>query len=245
MADNTIIIKASDYQYPTRAELKEVYKSTPDLHNFGFESAHPFTSLIYDERNITEVYRDDHLQYWNAVLLNRNGALAHTYENAIVHFTRGVPDGVKLYAHNHYINRIQFDYYAEIFYYHFSTVKDTIGQILNVYYSCDVPIDKLYFNETFLKRIPNQAVIDSIISFFDETKLATTYRNSFTHRTPINYPDTRSTIELEVSRLTYGSAAHSFIKTSLIKANLDATIQALAKLLNQLKALLPQNLSTK
>ncbi|WP_454804665.1 Cthe_2314 family HEPN domain-containing protein [Mucilaginibacter phyllosphaerae] len=239
MGVNTIIIKASDYQYPTREELLEVYKNTPELHNFGFVSEHPFASLISDERSINEIYRDDHLQHWDAVLLNRNGALAHTYENAMVHFSRGVPDEIKYFGRSHYINRMQFDYYAEIFYYHFSTVKDTIAQILNVYYTIGIDTNKLYFKNMLIK-IRDKFVVDALTIFFEQTKLATDYRNSFTHRTPINYPDSRSTIKLDISQLTYGSAANSFVKTSVIKANMDVTIHAMGKVLDELKVLMPQ-----
>jgi len=241
MSENTIIIKASDYRYPSRDELKAVYKVTPELSSFGYVSEYPFISLASNERTIHEVHRDDHLQYWDGVLLNRNGALAHTYENAIVHFTRGIPDKIKAYEHQNYINRMQFDYYAEIFYYHFATVKDTIAQLLNVYYQLGFDISKIYFKDILIK-IPNQKVKSILTNFARETELTTKYRNSYTHRTPINYPDTRSSIKLEESKLIYGSAPDSFVKSAVIKANLNITIHSVAKMLSELKKLLPQKI---
>lgn len=238
---NAIIIKASDYKYPTRKELSEVYKATPDLHSFGFKSEHPFTNLITRQRTIQEVHRDDHLHHWDGILLNRNGSLSHTYHNALVHYSREIPDKLTDFEHRHYINRIQFDYYAEIFYYYFTTVADTLGQILNVYYNFNIPVDKIYFSYLFIKDIPNQDIVNAVKSFFKETAQAKEFRNSFTHRTPINYPDTRSTVQLDISQLIYGSAANSFVKSSEIKANLDVTFHAMAKLLDFLKPFLPQD----
>ncbi|WP_147273604.1 Cthe_2314 family HEPN domain-containing protein [Pedobacter chinensis] len=126
MPKNSIIIKAKDYKYPTTEELKWAYTVSPELSNFGFESKNPMISLISGKRSISEVHRDDQLQYWNNMLLNRNGGLLHTYHNAIVHYQRGVPDDFSNFEQNHYINRIQFDYYLEYFYHQFATVSDTI-----------------------------------------------------------------------------------------------------------------------
>lgn len=241
MADKTIIIKASDYTYPSREELQAVYKTNPDLYSFGYTSDHPITSLVSRQKGIMEVYRDDHLHYWDGVLLNRNGALSHTYHNAIVHYTRGFPEDESAFEHQHYINRIQFDYYSEIFYYHFATVKDTIGQILNVYYTMGFDVTKVYIKDVLVK-VPNKAVSMAIKDFNMQTKLTTSFRNSFTHRTPINYPDSRSTIELSISKLTYGSAKHSFVKPSVIRDNMELTFKALATLIDGLKMLLPQTI---
>jgi len=236
---DSITIKASDYRYPSRAELKEVYKTSPDFSNFGFKSKNPIISLLTNERSIPEIHKADNLQYWDAILLNRNGSLMHTYHNAIIHFNRGVPDELESFTNKqHYINRVQFDYYAEYFYHHFSTVSDTIGQLLNVYFDIGQKVDKLHFNADFCEKLSDQNVISAIKTYFNETFLAKNYRNSFTHRTPINYPDTRSSISLEDGRYTYGSANHNFIKPSEIKDNLDLTILALSKFLKTLKSIL-------
>jgi hypothetical protein len=97
---SNITIKASDFQYPTREELQEVYKNTSDLHNFGFPSDEPMESMFSD-RTITDTYRDNNLHYWDGLLLNRNGALALTYQNAVVNYMRGFPEDLALFEHNH------------------------------------------------------------------------------------------------------------------------------------------------
>jgi len=235
---SNIIIKASDFQYPTREELKDVYKNTPDLHSFGFPSDGPMESMFSD-RSITDTYRDNNLNYWDGVLLNRNGALSLTYQNAVVNYKRGFPEDLTLFEHNHYVNRLNFDYYAEIFYYHFSTVKDTIAQIINIYYCFNIPTKKIYFNEVFIKKIPNESVKKVIENFLNKTTLAKEYRDSFTHRTPINYPDTRCSVDWKTSEITYYSAKDSYVKSPMIKANMDVTIELLADMLNELKGLMP------
>jgi hypothetical protein len=233
-----LILKASDFQYPTREELQEVYKNTFDLHNFGFPSDNSMESMFSD-RNIRDTYRDNNLHYWDGVLLNRNGALALTYQNAIVNYMRGFPEDLALFEHNHYINRLNFDYYAEIFYYHFSTVKDTIGQIINIYYGLNIDVKKIYFNKEFAQKIPNPSVSNVIKAFLEKTILAKGYRDSFTHRTPITYPDTRCSVEWETSTITYYSAKDRYVKSPIIKANMDDTVYLLAKMLDELKGLMP------
>ena len=101
MSKKTIIIKASDYNYPSREELREVYKINPDLHSFGYISDHPMKSLILMEKSIIEVHRDDHLHYWDGVLLNRNGTLSRNYYHAMVFYLRGFPDDESTFEHGH------------------------------------------------------------------------------------------------------------------------------------------------
>ena len=235
MAKNSIIIAATDYRYPTKEELDWAHSVSPELSNFGFESKQPIISLMSGKRTIREVHRDDQLQYWNNMLLNRNGALLHTYNNIIVHYQRGIPDEVVEFKKAHYINRIQFDYYLEYFYYQFSTVSDTIGQLLNVYFGLGLQVEKLHFNQRFASTIQDKPIADMIIKFLNDTATARDYRNRLTHRTPINFPDSRSTIMSDNGRLSYGSAKHNSIKSSEIRANLESTIHSLSKFLEELK----------
>ncbi|CAM4428049.1 hypothetical protein SAMN06265348_12332 [Pedobacter westerhofensis] len=152
---------------------------------------------------------------------------------------RGFPEALALFEHNHYVNRLNFDYNAEIFYYHFSTVKDTVAQIMNIYYGLNIPTKKMYFNEKIAKKVPNATVIEVIENFLNKTSLAKEYRDSFTHRTPINYSDNRCSVEWTTSTITYYSAKDSYVKSPTIKANMDATIDLLAKMLDELKGLMP------
>ncbi|MHA4895637.1 hypothetical protein ACXZ1K_12860 [Pedobacter sp. PWIIR3] len=43
---SNILTRTSHFQYPTREELKDVYKSTPDLHSFGFPSDGSMESMF-------------------------------------------------------------------------------------------------------------------------------------------------------------------------------------------------------
>lgn len=240
MSKDKIIIKASDYRYPSREELREVYSRTPDLPNFGYVSESPITSILRDKRSLTEVHRDDNLQYWNHILLNKNGALAHSFNLAMVNFARGIPDHVEQFERIHYINRIQFDYYAEAFYYHFATVKDTIAQLLNIYFFLGLEVNKIHFNDRFVKTLSSIDVRIAINTFFDQTTLASEYRNSFAHRTPVHTPDSRSSIKMEDGKVTYGSASYHHVKTSEISGNLETTLHATVDLINQLRPIMLQ-----
>jgi hypothetical protein len=110
---------------------------------------------------------------------------------------------------------------------------------MNIYYGLNIPIKTIYFNERFAKKIPTTSVTEVIENFLNKTTLAKEYRDSFTHRTPINYPDTRCSVEWKTSTITYYSAKDSYVKSSVIKANMDVTINLLAKMLDELKGLMP------
>ncbi|RZK26759.1 MAG: hypothetical protein EOO43_01875 [Flavobacterium sp.] len=237
MSENNITVLASEFTYPSKEELIKIYESTPSLSNFGFkqdDNSSPFSQDL----NLVQEYKSRNLPYWDGVLLNRNGSFSQSYYRAMVNYMRGVPDDVGIFEHKDYVNRMQFDYYAEAFYYYFSSIKDTIGQILNIYYVLRIPDSEFYFNWKLLKQIPDPAVVDLIKSFFKATQVANNYRNSFAHRTPINHPDTRISVEWETSTIIYPSTKDSYEKSSMIKANMEQTIDTVAKFLNDLKPLL-------
>jgi len=135
MTKNKVTIKATDYKYPTKKERKEVIKSEPPLTSFDFPYVYAPTLLLSGESSIVDIHKSSNLYWWDHCLKNRIGSLTHAYMNSMVHFKRGIPDDVELFENEHFINRVQFDFYAETFYYYYFTVRDNIAQILNIYFS--------------------------------------------------------------------------------------------------------------
>jgi len=230
-----VIIKAIDYRYPTRNELIDIYKSEPLLHNFGFPYVNSLAMLLDGESSTEEVNRGDQLYWWDHCLLNRIGSLTHAYRNSKVHYDRGIPNDTRQFEHEHYINRIQFDFYAETFYYFFSSVRDNIAQILNVYFYLGISEHAIHLNGEFLKKISNVNVVMSLKKFMSDTQKASEYRNSFAHRYPITHPDNRTKIEEINGRQVFYSTEGNFVRTDDIAESTVNSLLSLSTFLIELK----------
>lgn len=237
MLHKTITIKASDYQYPTIEERSAVYKTEPLISNFGFSNVSPLVAILNENKSPETMRRDDSLYWWDTCLQNRIGSLSHTYINALVHFERGIPDNMNDFNEQHYFNRIQFDFFAETYYYFFSTVKDNIAQVLNVYFTLNLKETGIHFNDEFAKKLPNAAKRIAE-DFLSSTKQTVEYRNSFTHRYMPNHPDNRTIIKITRGQSTFYSATGNFVSSKEFQNNIVESQLALSTLLNGLQPML-------
>lgn len=238
MADKEIIIKATDYRYPTRDERKQVYDSEPLLRNFGFERVSTLFAVLNESKNAAETHKQNILYWWDFCLQFRIRNLSESYLNSLVHFERGIPDDLTKFEDHHYINRMQFDYYAESYYYLFSTVRDNIGQILNVYYSLKIEENKIHFNKAFAGNIPDPAAQRILQTFMDKTEQNTLYRNSFTHRYMPSHPDNREHFQENNGHAIFYSPRGEFVTTTQFRDNIVESQKELAALINDLRVLI-------
>ena len=238
MLNKSIIIKADDYRYPSREERKRLYATEPQLASFGFPYASTLGTLLSNRNEVSTAHRQSNLFWWDNCLHNRIGSLWHAYINTLTHYERGIPEREKEFDEHHYINRIQFDFYAETYYYFFSTVKDNIGQLLNVYFNIGLKENEVHFNSGFAGKLPSGDVRKVVKAFLKETQQTTNHRNSFTHRYPPNYPDNRDRFSETNGLLTFYSSSGEYVSTKMFRDNILSSQIALAKLLNQLKPLL-------
>jgi hypothetical protein len=237
MADNTITIKATDYRYPTREERKAIYTFEPDVRNFGFTHENPLVAILSKNKNIDQAYYRDNLFWWDNCLQSRIYSLSQAYLNALVHFQRGIPDKMDDFESQHYINRLQFDFYAETYYYLVAVVRDNIAQLLNVFYQLKIKETNIHFNESFADKLP--IIVKTIVSEYIRESLQTMeYRNSFTHRFPPNHPDNRSHIEIVKGQTTYYSASGKRVTSRDFVDNIVFSQTCLADLLNRLRHIL-------
>ncbi|WP_379093355.1 Cthe_2314 family HEPN domain-containing protein [Pedobacter sp. UC225_65] len=227
-----MIIKASDYKYPSRDELVKIYAEEPILSNFGFPYVNEMESLFTGESDFKTVHRSQHLYWWDNVLVNRIGNLSRTYAVALVNFDRGFSDDFKEMKEEQYINRFQFELYAENYYYFFSSIKDTVAQIINVYFNLEFAEDSVYLGK-LTKKLTNQSVNEALLRFKDDTVLTTEYRNAFTHRFPITQVDYRPQIDSKNTK--YYSMEQPAVKSSILKSDILQSFLALSVLLDKLR----------
>jgi hypothetical protein len=124
-----------------------------------------------------DVARKSQLHWWNHCLINRLGSLEHAYTHALVHYHQGLPDDVNAYEHQHYINRVQFGYYGETYFYFFVSVRDTIAQLTNIYARAGFQDHQVYLNEKFFKKISDPDIRNMLEDFVKTTAGTVDIRN--------------------------------------------------------------------
>ncbi|WP_343522034.1 Cthe_2314 family HEPN domain-containing protein [Pedobacter sp.] len=234
MAKN-IILRAKDFKYPTKLELSKIDQDNPQLLPFDLKFKSVIHSILEEKKALPLVHKESLLNEWNRCLLNKLGKLGFSFQSVLTHYNRGFCrlDGKKLKVHH--VNRIQFDYYAEIFYYQFYSVVDTIGQIINVYFDLSIPEWQLHFKKLKLKNTTVQQLINA---FNKSTEEASKYRNAFTHKFPVNETDYRTSLKTENNRSSLGSGTGYYIKPDILIHNLKEARGNLKLLLDGLREIL-------
>lgn len=166
------------------------------------------------------------------------GQLSHAYTHTLVHYKRGLPDDIKDYERQHYINRVQFDFYSETYFYFFASVRDTIAQLINIYYDIGFIENEIHLNLNFLKKLQDTDIKNILKSFINNTLVTKDYRNTFAHRYLLTQEDYRPTITYENGSRTYSAGAGNAVKPSKLVAEIKSSLNHLATLLKELKPLL-------
>jgi hypothetical protein len=237
MVKQKFVIKVENLRYPTKEEIKYANSQCPQFSNFDFKYQNSFFSIL-DGKKIEEAAIIENLHWWDNILLNRFGSLRGAYFDALTHYRRGFPEEHHECNDIENVNRILFDSNAEIFYYFFFVSCDVIGQILRLSLKLDINERKLHFNDVLLKKLPVGGLRDVIKTFFEKTEMTRKYRNSFTHRFPPNYPDFRVITSVKEGRNTLSAGSGVYTKPSVILKNIEESLFALSKLMDELKRII-------
>ena len=111
-----VLLKPKDFIYPSTIERKVAQKNYPKLEHFKFEYENPLISILNKKLSAKDASRYNNLYWWDYCLQNRLGLVYDTYIFVLTNFQRGFSDDYSKCTHNQIVNRLQFDYYAEIFY---------------------------------------------------------------------------------------------------------------------------------
>ncbi|RYE29356.1 MAG: hypothetical protein EOP42_14550 [Sphingobacteriaceae bacterium] len=240
MSENkTIILKATDFQYPSKEELRIVNLFKPKFKLFSFSLINPFGILengaILSNK---ELKRTEDLYHWNYCLQNKIHSLVNAYSIAIVNFNRGVPDDFKSFNDEIYINRIQFDFYCETYFYFFVSVQDTLWQILNIYYNIGLDEYKVFYDK-FIYKVTDQKVKDRVAQFRLTTKDISNFRNKFTHRFLLTFPDYRPSIKEENGNQILSSGIGNFTKSSKLAEQIKISLKHIAAFITDISLMMP------
>ena len=230
-----IAIKIDEFVYPSCEELQKIRPDTPRLQPFGFPYVHEIVALFDGVGNMQDVARRSNLHWWDHCLVNRIGSLSHAYTTALVNYNRGLPDEVKAYRHEHFVNRAQFGFYGESYFYFFMSVRDTIVQLINIYYGMGIAEDKLRISKELIKKIPNQQVGNLFTHFLADSELTSDYRNGLAHRFLLTQPDHRPTIHYDQGNMVYEAGAEKEITSSHLLAEIKRSMLCMSQFLDDLK----------
>ena len=234
----SIIIKADDFTYPSKEETKLAINSLPDLKNFGFHEYRISTEILFQSKPLVAIKKENDLFNWDICLLNRLGNLRIAYVNASVHYERYSLAKESKAAEK--IHKFQFDFYSETAYYFLFSVRDTIFQIINLYFDLKIEENEVGVN-TIKINLRDKDLKVLIEGFVKEIKTASDIRNSFTHRFPDNQKDYRAEFDKKdfpgILRIGNGE---EFQPKALMK-NLNGAVNILSKFINDLRAFINVN----
>jgi hypothetical protein len=163
--------------------------------------------------------------------------LYRTYIYTLTNFSRGFSDDYPKCTNQETVNKIMFDYYAEIFYYYLVSVRDVIAQILCVkYFKSYKKEHNLKFNKEFIKKIDNSEIQELLLIFMNKTvETVNNYRNAFAHRYPPTMADYRTEISIENGRKSIGFGFGKQVESVKIVENMNYSLIALFDLMRELK----------
>lgn len=221
--------KTSEYfKYPTDNERTDALQSYPELSYFEFKS----TSSI----NLpAEFNKEIHLYYWDKCLQSKLEKLQSSYVYTKTHYERGIPENEENFTNTNYINRTQFDFYIEIFYYYFISTRDILFQIVNIYYDFGLPENGVSYKALKEKK-RNEEIIALIDNFNENISDSSEIRHSITHRYPLNHDDGRTEFDdrsKDYSYLTF-KTKKAISRSELIE-DMNQSLTHLSEFVNQLK----------
>ncbi len=234
MKQKKIILRADDFKYPSLEEKRIASKFFPKFSNFGFENDIEIISILERNKTISETNRANNLYWWDFCLQNKLAKLNNSYINTITNYNRCIPEKTSEYEKINYINRIQFDFYAETFYYFLFSARDIILQILNIYYNIGLEEYKVN-SKMIMSKISESKIVTLIERFSNDLETASDIRNGFTHRFPINQPDYRTKLSDNNGNemLSFGSGNTTMPKE--IVSNINESLIVLADFIEQIK----------
>lgn len=218
---NDIVLKATDFRYPSKEESKSINETF--IEPFGFESIHEITAIL-NRIPIKTVHKNKLLAEWDNHLINKAGNLYSSYQNSLVHFHRIINASSEVDKNYKIVNRIQFDFFSEVYFYFFQGMKDTTAQILNLYFDLGLNEKQISFNKIQKRLIKNNTAVHILSQkLLDNTEKATEIRNSFTHRFPSSYPDFRPTLTVANSSVTYNAGTGKHISIQEMADNIASS----------------------
>ena len=193
----TRILKSETFSYPTKEERREINKEIPKITRLKFDYKSAFINYL-ETNDIHNSINQEDIYWWNLCLSNRFGKLEKTFLYVITHYKRFNKFEIEENEAK-FTESLLYDYYVEIFYYFFYSVRDVLGQLLNVLFYINLEENKIFLNKSFTRRIPNEKIRIIFENFLTKTASSySTYRNAFNHRFTPTQRDNRAKTTISI-----------------------------------------------
>lgn len=195
---STRILKSESFSYPTKEERKSFNKEIPKITRLNPEYKSALINFL-ENKKIYDAINEEDIYWWNLCLNNRYGKLTQTYLYLLTHYNRFKKFELED-NENKYTEDVLYDYYVEIFYYYFYSVRDIFGQLINVLYKLELNEDKIYLNKSFINKIPDNKIRVTFEEFLNSTSESyKNFRNAFNHRFTPTQKDNRAKTSISIS----------------------------------------------
>lgn len=242
MSKTKVILRADDYKYPTLGERLEAHANYPTLTNFGFEKNNLIGAVLKGEISMQKAKKKGDLYYWDNCLLYKFGKLHTAYINLYTHYHRWVIGKKQETPQGNYINKHQFDFYTESFYYFLFSAREMILHILNVFFELQIDEGQVSIAK-IKKKITDSFVGNMLAKLTTEFSAASKIRNSFTHRFPPNRKDFRMTHSVENNEEKLIASNGIDLPVVEIMGSIDQSLIFLSNWMDELRGYLNANQS--
>jgi len=237
MSDNTIILKAKDFHYPSLEEIENAAQNLPNITRFGFNDILDIVEFS-NGTGQEEKHFYSHLSHWDNAINSKIAKLRTTYIYTSINFKRGIPVYIEDFEYKHHINSNLFEYYSEIFYYMFFSVRDLTLQLINTYFKFNISEDVVSMRTVKNKSQKKIELKTALDIFSAEVKLASDIRNSFTHKLPPNMADNRPGFKNKNGKNVYYIGIGFGISPNEAIQNMDSSLLSLNNYFNALKEII-------
>lgn len=188
--NKTIILQADTFKYPTKEERNEIQKHIPKIERLKVNYKPAVIGILQNQPFETAV-QDEDIYWWVNCFNIKLEKLTETYTYVKTHNSRleGIQNSE---TENHYTDKILLDYFIEIFYYYYFSIRDVLAQLINVSEDLKIEERKIFLNDTFVKSIPSQEIKSAFKEFVNSTKKSYDIRNTFNHRFTPTHTDNRA-----------------------------------------------------
>jgi len=232
-----MVLLAKDFKYPSKEERENACANYPKIKNFGFEQKTGFEFIEDVAESIKENNVSHNLYWWDNCLTNRLGKLHETYVYLHTHYHRGFEEDILKCNKTQAVNKLQFQYYTEVFYYFYVSTKDIIYQIINLYNKNDLPEDNVTSRNLKSKLMQSSLIREELIQFEDKINSFLKNRNAFAHRFTPSLPDYKT----EYRDKTIEFKSGEFLNDKDIFLEINLSLSALRQFIEKLKKCFLEN----
>ncbi len=185
---NKIYLESKSFTYPDEIERKQYSEKYKKFETIEVEYIHTLISMHNYKLTFEEAQNLEDINWCYNCFINRLNKLSQSHLYLITHYNRSRKN------ENLFTDKYLFEYYNEIFYYYYYSVRDIIAQLINEIEDLKIKESDIYINK-LIPKIKDKNLRKDFSNFCTKTNESyKVIRNAFNHRFSPNINDNRSKI---------------------------------------------------